>query len=404
MAAEPQNRVQIAASHWKPRSSPTHRHERLRAGPLLHDRVEGLGPNWLRTGDVHRGAGRRGLRARGGWSARQAWQRAAWSTTWGSPLVRGSRHARPAARLPSPRTRKRCRPRSARRAASKCRSRGGHSGILGVRARLRGHRRAHGARLDSSKEELYAMENDFLRRGMATLTIDGPGQSETRRRFPIRRIGLGGSPLLDGCGAQDRRSRPRRADGISMGGITDRAPPGGEAAPCRHRARRPYDLSECWEALNPLTRAGTSSTRSRATRTRPSRRQRTLTAARRARQGDLPAAHHPRSARSAVPPAQAERIAREAPKATAAHVSGRKTTSATTSPTSTACHDRLDAATSSVRSAVQPRATPLRDEKITGARSFGAREESRSCARPRRILPRSPILPRSCKVLGLDLG
>ena len=40
--------------------------------------------------------------------------------------------------------------------------------------------------LDSSKEELFAMENDFLRRGMATFSVDGPGQSENAPRFPIR--------------------------------------------------------------------------------------------------------------------------------------------------------------------------------------------------------------------------
>ena len=40
--------------------------------------------------------------------------------------------------------------------------------------------------LGSVKEELFAMEGDFLRRGMATLTVDGPGQGESAPRFPIR--------------------------------------------------------------------------------------------------------------------------------------------------------------------------------------------------------------------------
>jgi len=36
------------------------------------------------------------------------------------------------------------------------------------------------------KEELFAIENDFLRRRLATLNIDGPGQGENAPRFPIR--------------------------------------------------------------------------------------------------------------------------------------------------------------------------------------------------------------------------
>src|SRR5207253_1229873 len=40
--------------------------------------------------------------------------------------------------------------------------------------------------LDSSKEELFAIENEFLTRGMATLTMDGPGQSENSVHFAIR--------------------------------------------------------------------------------------------------------------------------------------------------------------------------------------------------------------------------
>lgn len=35
-------------------------------------------------------------------------------------------------------------------------------------------------------EESFAIENDFLRRGMATPTIDGPGQGGNAPRFPIR--------------------------------------------------------------------------------------------------------------------------------------------------------------------------------------------------------------------------
>jgi len=40
--------------------------------------------------------------------------------------------------------------------------------------------------LDSVKEELHTYGDDFLRRGMAVLAIDGPGQGEMEFRHPMR--------------------------------------------------------------------------------------------------------------------------------------------------------------------------------------------------------------------------
>lgn len=40
--------------------------------------------------------------------------------------------------------------------------------------------------LDACKEELHAWSNAFLKRGVATLALDGPGQGETAFRLPIR--------------------------------------------------------------------------------------------------------------------------------------------------------------------------------------------------------------------------
>jgi len=40
--------------------------------------------------------------------------------------------------------------------------------------------------LDSAKEEMLAYQETFLARGMATLTFDGPGQGEAEYDFPIR--------------------------------------------------------------------------------------------------------------------------------------------------------------------------------------------------------------------------
>lgn len=39
---------------------------------------------------------------------------------------------------------------------------------------------------DSCKEEFMTLEAHFLKRGMATLSVDGPGQGETRYRMPLR--------------------------------------------------------------------------------------------------------------------------------------------------------------------------------------------------------------------------
>ena len=41
--------------------------------------------------------------------------------------------------------------------------------------------------LDSVKEELSAILHDFLRHGMATFTIDGPGQGEAPKGTPLLR-------------------------------------------------------------------------------------------------------------------------------------------------------------------------------------------------------------------------
>src|SRR2546421_7462551 len=40
--------------------------------------------------------------------------------------------------------------------------------------------------LDSVKEELHIYSDDFLRRGMAVLGIDGPGQGEMEFEYPLR--------------------------------------------------------------------------------------------------------------------------------------------------------------------------------------------------------------------------
>lgn len=114
--------------------------------------------------------------------------------------------------------------------------------------------------LDSSKEELFAIENDFLQRGLATLTIDGPGQSENSVNFAIRpNWETVITPLLDHLAGLDLGVDQDRIGlmGISMGAIY-----GPRAAAHEKRIKAlvglagPYNLGECWDALNPLTRGG----------------------------------------------------------------------------------------------------------------------------------------------------
>ena len=263
MSTEPQGRVQIAASHWRPRF--------VANGIDLNDfeKVVGStadwkdwGPNWLKMGDVHLDLAEDAARARRTVSATEAYQRAAWCYHLGKFLWFEDRalHARlhqqtvatyakalpyldpPGERVEVP----------------------FESAVIpGVLRRPRGATRPPLVLLvpglDSVKEELFAIENDFLRRGMATLTIDGPGQGENAPRFPIRPDWASViTPLLDGLrGRQDLDLDRVGLMGISMGGIY-----GPRAAAYEKRLRAvialagPYDLSECWPALNPLTRGG----------------------------------------------------------------------------------------------------------------------------------------------------
>jgi 2,6-dihydroxypseudooxynicotine hydrolase len=175
--------------------------------------------------------------------------------------------------------------------------------------------------LDSVKEELYAMENDFLRRGLATLTIDGPGQGENAPRFPIR-AGWASviTPLLDHL--HDRRDLGFDLDriglvGISMGGIY-----GPRAAATEKRLRAvvalaaPYDLSECWPQLNPLTKGGYVFYTKSRDESEAFEKSRTLTLRGVLEDVTCPLLVIHGAKDRLFPPEQAERIAREAPNAT----------------------------------------------------------------------------------------
>ncbi len=74
--------------------------------------------------------------------------------------------------------------------------------------------------LDSTKEEFFIWESIFLRRGMATLSLDGPGQGETGFTMPIRAdYEVAVAAALDVLGGRPGLDLERiGATGVSLGG------------------------------------------------------------------------------------------------------------------------------------------------------------------------------------------
>ena len=111
--------------------------------------------------------------------------------------------------------------------------------------------------LDSTKEEFFHWENVFLARGMATFSLDGPGQGESVEGFHIR-------PDYEAAVTATLDALAHRADlelgrvgvvGVSLGGYY--AP---RAAAFEPRLKAvaaiggPYDFGACWPNLPPITR------------------------------------------------------------------------------------------------------------------------------------------------------
>ena len=113
--------------------------------------------------------------------------------------------------------------------------------------------------LDSTKEEFFHWEDVFLDRGMATLSLDGPGQGETGFALDIRpdyEAAVGA--ILDAVSARGRGDVDLErvgAVGVSLGGYY--AP---RAAAFEPRLRAvagisgPYDFAGNWDGLPSLTR------------------------------------------------------------------------------------------------------------------------------------------------------
>jgi 2,6-dihydroxypseudooxynicotine hydrolase len=111
--------------------------------------------------------------------------------------------------------------------------------------------------LDSTKEEFFGWEDVFLSRGMATLSLDGPGQGETGLSSSIE-------PAYEGPVAAALDFLERRADldvgrvglaGVSLGGYY--AP---RVAAYEKRVKAavgvsgPFDFAACWETMPRPTR------------------------------------------------------------------------------------------------------------------------------------------------------
>ncbi len=263
MAVETPNRVQLAAAHWKPRfvANGIDVNDFERALATVTDWRD-WAPYWRDTGAMHLGLADAAAPAGHMVTATEAYQRAAWSFHLGKFLWFEDRALHEElARLTVDAYRKALP--GLDPAGERVELPFEDAVIPGILRRPRGVARAPLVLmvpgLDSVKEELFTMEEEFLRRGMATLSVDGPGQGENERRFPIRADWSGVvTAILDGLKSRGDVDLDRIGlMGISMGGIY-----GPFAAAKEKRLRAlvalagPYDLSECWPALNPLTKGG----------------------------------------------------------------------------------------------------------------------------------------------------
>lgn len=111
--------------------------------------------------------------------------------------------------------------------------------------------------LDSTKEEFSVWESVFLDRGMATLSLDGPGQGETGWHMPIRPdYEVAVAAILDAVAGRPELDPDRvGAAGVSLGGHYVV-----RAAACEPRIRAlasisgPFRFAANWEVMPGLTR------------------------------------------------------------------------------------------------------------------------------------------------------
>ncbi|HEY6017577.1 MAG TPA: alpha/beta fold hydrolase [Gaiellaceae bacterium] len=111
--------------------------------------------------------------------------------------------------------------------------------------------------LDSTKEEFFTWENVFLERGLATFSLDGPGQGETGLQSSIYpNYEVAATAALDALAGRDDVDLDRvGAAGVSLGGYY--AP---RAAAYEKRIKAavgisgPFNFGACWESMPGPTR------------------------------------------------------------------------------------------------------------------------------------------------------
>lgn len=111
--------------------------------------------------------------------------------------------------------------------------------------------------LDSTKEEFRATEDLFLQRGMATFSVDGPGQGEAEYTLPIRADWeVPGRALVDALVAMPDIDGDRIAVwGVSLGGYyAPRFASGDDRIKACATLCGPYTFGEAWDDLPALTR------------------------------------------------------------------------------------------------------------------------------------------------------
>ncbi len=104
--------------------------------------------------------------------------------------------------------------------------------------------------LDSTKEELRATEDLFLQRGLATFSVDGPGQGEAEYDLPIRADWeVPGRAFVDALVARDDIDADRIGVwGVSLGGYyAPRFASGDERIKACVSLCGPYTFGESWD-------------------------------------------------------------------------------------------------------------------------------------------------------------
>ncbi len=112
--------------------------------------------------------------------------------------------------------------------------------------------------LDSAKEEFRSTERLFLDRGLATFSVDGPGQGEAEYDLPIRGDWeVPGAAILDALAAAPGVDPGRLAVwGVSLGGYyAPRVASGDPRVRACVALAGPYNFGDCWPRLPALTRA-----------------------------------------------------------------------------------------------------------------------------------------------------